>query len=169
MSDPYIGEIRMFGGNFAPIGWMFCNGQLLSISAYEALFNLIGTTYGGDGQTTFALPDLQGRLPIHQSPSHVLGQAAGTEFVTLTSSQLPAHDHAVRASSAEAETANPTGAAFASNPDTPFYGAANPGKAANLSGAVVAASGGGQPHGNIQPYLCVSFIIAVEGIYPQQG
>ncbi|MFO0756523.1 MAG: tail fiber protein [Byssovorax sp.] len=169
MSDPYVGEIRMFGGNFAPLGWMFCNGQLLSLSEYEALFNLIGTTYGGDGVQTFALPDLRGRLPIHQSTAHPLGQALGTESVTLTTQNLPAHNHMVLGSTAEVETANPTGQVFATSADTSFYGPENPGKGVTLNGATVSVAGSGQPHDNMQPYLCVSFIIAVEGIFPQQG
>ena len=169
MSDPYVGEIRMFGGNFAPLGWMFCNGQLLSIAEYEALYSLIGTTYGGDGQVTFALPDLRGRLPIHQAPSYALGQAAGVESVTLTVAQIPAHTHMLIGSSAESETANPSNALFATSADTPFYAPYNSAKGATLNAQVVSSSGGSQPHDNMMPSLCVTFIIAVEGIYPQQG
>src|SRR5215469_5557437 len=107
MAQPYIGEIRMFAGNFAPAGWMFCQGQLLSISQYETLFNLIGTTYGGDGQSTFALPDLRGRLPIHQGPGFTLAAAGGVEKVTLTANQIPAHSHPLLASSNQASSTNP--------------------------------------------------------------
>src|SRR5262245_37225681 len=126
MSDPYIGEIRMFGGNFAPLDWAFCNGQLLAISQYEALFNLIGTTYGGDGVTTFALPDLRGRLPMHQGSGYPIGGAAGQESVTLTLPQIPAHTHSAFGSSAEVEVASPQGQMFATSADTPFYAPNNP-------------------------------------------
>jgi microcystin-dependent protein len=173
MSDPYIGEIRMFGGNFAPVGWSFCNGQLLSISEYTALFQLIGTTYGGDGVSTFALPDLRGRLPISQGTgqggSYALGQAAGTETVTLTTAQMPAHAHSFVGSTAEVEVATPANGVFATSADTPFYAPYNPGKGATLNAAVVGSAGGSQPHDNMMPSLCVTFIIALEGIYPQQG
>src|SRR5881296_735264 len=108
MSQPYVGEIRMFGGNFAPAGWMFCQGQLLPIAEYETLFNLIGTTYGGDGQSTFALPDLQGRLPVHQGNGYQLAQAGGAEQVTLTVNQIPTHSHATLASTATASSNDPT-------------------------------------------------------------
>lgn len=163
--DPFIGEIRMFGGNFAPVSWAFCNGQLLAIAEYDALYSLIGTTYGGDGQTTFALPDLRGRLPIHQGSGYSLGQAAGTESVTLTVNDLPAHNHAVLGTSAEVETSTPSGL-FATSADTSFYAPENPAKAVAMSSAVVSPTGGSQPHDNMQPYLCVSFIIALEGIFP---
>ncbi len=167
--DPYVGEIRMFGGNFAPVGWMFCNGQILGIAEYEALYALIGTTYGGDGQSTFALPDLRGRIPIHQSPSYALGSAAGVESVTLTIGQLPAHGHTLSGSAAESETANPQNGLFATSVDTPFYAPFNSAKGATLNPQVVGQSGGGQPHNNMMPFQCVTFIIAVEGIYPSQG
>lgn len=169
MADPYIGEIRMFGGNFAPVGWMFTNGQLLSISEYEALFNLIGTTYGGDGVQTFALPDLRGRIPIHQSNQYPIGQAAGTETVTLTTAQIPAHSHTLNGTNTEAESANPAGALFGGSADTMFYAPYNPGKSAVMNPAAVGPDGNSQPHDNMQPFLCVSFIIAVEGIYPSSS
>lgn len=169
MSDPYVGEIRMFGGNFAPMDWMFCNGQLLSISEYEALFQLIGTTYGGDGVTNFALPNLQGRVPIHQGSGYTMGQAAGTEVVTLTTQQIPAHTHVWTAKAQDAEGGDPTGAQLGQGSGFPIYGAANPAKAVQMASQTVAPSGGSQPHDNVQPFLCVSFIIAVNGIYPQQG
>ena len=173
MANPYVGEIRMFGGNFAPVGWMFCNGQLLAISEYEALFNLIGTTYGGDGQTTFALPNLQGRIPLHQGNgaggNYPLGQAAGSETITLTTLQMPAHTHGLVGSGAGAETASPSGGVFASSSDTSFYGPAIPGKGTTLNAAVLGSSGGALPHDNMMPFQCVTFMIAVEGIYPSQG
>lgn len=169
MGTPYIGEIRMFGGNFAPAGWMFCEGQLLPISENEALFNLIGTTYGGDGQETFALPDLRGRIPIHAGTgsagtTYGLSEQGGTESVTLTSAQMPAHAHPLYASPAAADQRNPAGAQFAL-PEEPLY--ASPGASPpNLDAGIVGAGGGNQPHDNMQPYLCVNFIISLFGIFP---
>lgn len=169
MAQPYVGEIRMFGGNFAPLGWAFCDGQLLSISDYEALYSLIGTTYGGDGVQTFALPDLRGRLPIHQSPGYALGSAAGTESITLTPGQMPMHTHLLLGSTAEAETASPSNALLAASADTPFYGPSISGKGAVLNPLALSAAGGSQPHDNMMPSICVTFMIALEGIYPSQG
>jgi microcystin-dependent protein len=157
----------MFGGNFAPVGWALCNGQLLAIAEYEALFNLIGTTYGGDGETTFALPDLQGRVPVHQGPGFVLSQSAGEETVTLTVSQLPNHSHPLQASTnAASSLGTPTGAT--ANTGTTFLYAApgaNPLDAAMNS---LAPTGGNQPHENMAPFLCLNFIIALFGVYPSQ-
>lgn len=174
MSEPYLGEIRMFGGNFAPRGWSYCNGALLSISEYEALFTLLGTTYGGDGQTTFGLPDLRGRLPIHMGtlgggPTFTLGEQAGSETVTVTTAQMPAHSHSLLASPAPADGADPTGSVLAGSDSSNFYGPANPDKSAAMNPAFVGPSGGSQPHENVQPFLCVSFIIALEGIFPSQS
>lgn len=172
MGTPYIGEIRMFGGNFAPASWMFCEGQMLSIAEYDTLFALIGTTYGGDGQTTFALPDLRGRLPIHAGTggtgsTYVLGERGGNESVTLTSTQMPAHAHPLHASGAPADQRNPAGAQFAL-PEEPLY--ATPGAASqNLDGGILGVSGGNGPHENLQPYLCVNFIISLFGIFPTQS
>jgi microcystin-dependent protein len=168
VAQPYVGEIRMFAGNFAPAGWMFCEGQLLPISEYETLFNLIGTTYGGDGQSTFALPDLRGRVPLHFGIGSPLSQAGGVETVTLTVSQIPAHSHALLASSAQASSSAPTNhvpATLAAATVTP-YGTDAP--AVNLSPASVGSVGGSQPHNNFQPYLCVDFIISLFGIFPSQ-
>jgi microcystin-dependent protein len=174
MSQPYVGEIRMFGGNFAPAGWMFCSGQLLPISEYETLFNLIGTTYGGDGQSTFGLPDLQGRVPRHQGNGFVLSQAGGVESVTVTSNQMPSHNHLVRTASAGAPTATPASATVLA--DEVFSGAPSPQpfayvpfSGANqvaLAPASIAATGGSQPHDNMQPFLAVSFIISLFGVFP---
>ncbi|MFE5322762.1 phage tail protein [Paenibacillus sp. NPDC056579] len=171
MADPFIGEIRMFGGNFAPLGWLKCDGQLLSIAQYSTLYTLIGTTYGGDGVNTFALPDLRGRLPIHQGTgaggTYALGQAAGTETVTLTTQQIPAHSHTVRAFSQQGDTNSPNNAVWANSTldqfgaDTTIPGTMHP--------AAVGITGGSQPHENMMPYLCVHFIIATEGIFPSQG
>jgi microcystin-dependent protein len=174
MSNPYVGEIRMFGGNFAPAGWMFCEGQLLPISENETLFNLIGTTYGGDGQQTFALPDLRGRLPIHTGippggPSYVLAQKGGTELVTLSANQVPSHVHALNASKAASSqgtaVGNVTGDTSAAGANV--YGLLSA-PAALDSGAVVGV-GGSQPHDNRMPYLAVSFIISLFGIFPSQN
>ncbi|AFD27229.1 phage tail protein [Deinococcus gobiensis] len=171
MSDPYIGEIRMFGGNFAPEGWQLCNGSSLSISEYGVLFQLIGTTYGGDGQTTFKVPDLRGRWPVHQGSlagvSTPLGQAAGSESVPLLLSQMPSHTHALKATASAATTANPTGATLAQTTPASLYLDDNPG--VSLAGQALGMAGGGQPHENRSPYLAVNFIISLYGIYPSQS
>lgn len=171
--NPYIGEIRMFGGNFAPVGWAFCNGQLLSIAENDALFNLIGTTYGGDGQTTFALPDLRGRIPLHMGTgagltNRILGEMAGTETVTLTPNQLPVHAHPFIGTSASASATSPANGLVASPSDIDLY---RPGStpSAALAPNAVSPAGGSQPHDNTQPFLCVSFIISLYGIYPSQN
>ena len=170
MADPYVGEIRMFGGNFAPVGWLFCDGSLLPIAQYDTLFNLIGTTYGGDGQTTFALPDLRGRMPIHQgrgpglSP-RVIGMMAGVEAVTIITPQLPTHNHTPVALREPGSLDTPAGNFWAgSSLTTQFV----PGDQANTNMNVnaISATGGSQPHDNMSPFLCISFIIATEGIYP---
>jgi len=169
MAQPYIGEIRMFGGNFAPAGWMFCAGQLLPISGNETLFQLIGTTYGGDGQQTFGLPDLQGRVPIHmgQGPgqtNYALADTGGVESVTLTQNQIPIHSHTPAASN--------TGAS--DSPDNLFWANTATGKpySASVSPLVqmntgtITPTGGSQPHENMIPFLCVSYIISLFGIFP---
>jgi microcystin-dependent protein len=169
MSQPYVGEIRMFAGNFAPAGWMFCEGQLLPISEYETLFNLIGTTYGGDGQSTFALPDLRGRLPIHQGNGFTLAETGGAETITLTVQQIPAHSHPVAAATTGqqlAPDANSTTAQSASTQtNTRIYNANAPN--VQLNGQI-GLTGGSQPHNNFQPYLCVDFIISLFGVFPSQ-
>jgi microcystin-dependent protein len=158
----------MFGGNFAPAGWMFCEGQLLPISENETLFNLIGTTYGGDGQSTFALPDLRGRLPIHFGNGFTLAETGGVETVTLTVQQIPIHTHPMPGSSGAATTADPTNNILATAPlaTTFAYGTDNPLTA--LASKAVSPVGGSQPHENFQPYLCVDFIISLFGIFPSQ-
>ena len=166
MSQPYVGEIRMFAGNFAPAGWMFCEGQLLPISEYETLFNLIGTTYGGDGQSTFALPDLRGRLPLHQGNGFVLSQTGGVETVTLTTAQIPAHTHTVLATTNANTAAQPSGNFLAQGPD--IYEQNKPGNAVMAANSISSA-GGSQPHDNFQPYLCVDFIISLFGVFPSQS
>ncbi|MDR6216605.1 tail fiber protein [Deinococcus soli (ex Cha et al. 2016)] len=167
MSEPYIGEIRQFAGNFAPAGWLFCNGQLLPISEYDALFALIGTTYGGDGQTNFALPNLQGRVPIHMGSAlgttFTIGSTVGTENVQLTTNQIPSHSHSLGVA-ATATTSAPGGNLLAPPSTGDLFLEDTPSAAMNASS--IAASGGSQPHSNMAPYLCVSFIIAVYGIFP---
>ena len=173
MSNPYVGEIRLFAGNFAPLGWALCQGQLLSIAENDTLFSLIGTTYGGDGQQTFGLPDLRGRVPLHQgngpglSP-RAIGELAGAETVTLTTAQLPAHSHSLVATSAPASaTAGPAGGVLASA-SVKVYGSGAP-STAMAAAAISPTSGGGQPHQNMAPFLALNYIISLFGIYPQQS
>lgn len=163
MAQPYVGEIRMFAGNFAPAGWMFCEGQLLPISENETLFQLIGTTYGGDGQSTFALPDLRGRLPIHQGNGFTLAETGGAEEITLTVQQIAAHSHALLASSGNATSTDP-GNNLLSKTVKLIYraGPADQPLSPQAGGPV----GGSQPHTNFQPYLCIDFIISLFGIFP---
>lgn len=167
MSDPFVGEIRMFAGNFAPYGWAFCDGQLLRISDFETLYSLVGTMYGGDGQSTFALPDLRGRLPLGGGGSYPLAQSAGLENVTLTASQIPAHTHPIARQNGDATTSLPAGNLPATCPTATPYG--SPTASTYLHAAATANTGGNQPHSNMQPYLCVSFIISLYGIYPTQS
>lgn len=164
MAQPYVGEIRMFAGNFAPAGWMFCEGQLLPISENETLFQLIGTTYGGDGQSTFALPDLRGRIPIHQGNGFILAETGGAEEITLTVSQIPAHSHPFLAASLGGDQINPSNNLPANSFNiTPYINSSPDG---NMSAAAIASTGGSQPHTNFQPYLCIDFIISLFGIFP---
>lgn len=170
MSDPFIGEIRLFAGNFAPQGWAFCDGQLLSVSEYEALFTLLGTTYGGDGQTTFGLPDMRGRVPIHagQGPGltpRVVGQAGGAEQVTLGVANLPSHSHAPFGADDTSVTTDPSGRVLG-HPTTNTYRAPYGAPATGMAPPSVGSTGGSQPHDNVAPSLVLNFIIAVVGIYP---
>jgi len=170
MSQPYVGEIRIFGGNFAPSGWAFCDGTLIAIADNDVLFALIGTTYGGDGQTTFALPDLRGRLPLHQgtgASNYVIGQSGGQEFVGLTTTQISPHVHAPVASAQTATQTSPSGNLVAQLPAGSIYTDVATDQAANA--AAVAATGGNLPHDNFQPYLCLSFIISLFGVFPSQN
>jgi microcystin-dependent protein len=166
MAQPYVGEIRMFAGNFAPAGWMFCEGQLLPISENETLFNLIGTTYGGDGESTFALPDLRGRIPIHQGNGFILAETGGAEEITLTVSQIPAHNHALLASTNIASNANPENNVLGQSGSITLYRTTTP--VNPFSPQTMTSTGGSQPHTNFQPYLCVDFIISLFGIFPSQ-
>jgi len=171
---PYIGEIRMFAGNFAPAGWMFCDGQLLPISENETLFQLIGTTYGGDGQSIFALPNLQSRIPIHQGTgsqgtNYTLAETGGVETVTLTIPQIPAHNHAVLGSNSSGSGTSPSGSVFARNASVEGYSNDTSGGLSPLNAGVIGSVGGSQPHENMAPFLCVNFIISLFGIFPPQN
>jgi microcystin-dependent protein len=166
MAQPYVGEIRIFAGNFAPAGWMFCEGQLLPISENETLFQLIGTTYGGDGQSTFGLPDLRGRIPVHQGPGFQLAQTGGTEEVTLTVQQTPVHTHQLLANSAVGNVNTPADQVLGASGTIDMYREASPTVA--LFNTTVSPVGGNQPHTNFQPYLCLDFIISLFGIFPSQ-
>jgi microcystin-dependent protein len=167
MAQPYVGEIRIFAGNFAPAGWMFCDGQLLPISENETLFNLIGTTYGGDGQSTFALPDLRGRVPLHMGNGFTLAQTGGVETVTLTTTQIPAHGHPLLTAGVSGDAQHVSNNVLADgtgglNPYQPAV-SGTPMNATSLNNA-----GGSQPHDNMQPYLVLDFIISLFGIFPSQ-
>jgi microcystin-dependent protein len=179
MNEPYIGGIVLFAGNFAPRGWALCNGQLLSISQNTALFSILGTTYGGDGVQTFALPNLQGRVAIHPgngaglSP-YVLGQTAGNESVTLLTTQIPSHNHLVNGTGAAPARggANPIGnypaaVTVASGAVPDIYASTAP--TGTMNGNMITLTGGNQPHSNIQPYQCVNYIIALQGIFPSRN
>jgi len=177
MSNPFIGEIIMFAGNFAPRGWAFCQGQLLAISQNTALFSILGTTYGGNGQTTFGLPDLRGRVPVGtgQGPglsNVILGEVAGTSTVSLLLNQIPQHNHLINGVADLANTANPTGGSLAvgqgpNSSTVSLY--SNQAPNASLNPQTCGIAGGGQPHNNMQPYLGINFIIALEGIFPSRN
>lgn len=173
MSDPFIGEMRLFAGNFAPRGWALCEGQLLAISQNDALFSLLGTIYGGDGRTTFGLPDLRGRVPVHQGtgpglPDARIGQTGGAETVTLTSSQVPAHSHAVRASAALGTGSAPGNALLTATGPVNSYGSGAP-DLAMAADALSTQPGGPLSHDNMAPFLAVNTIIALFGIYPSRS
>ena len=173
MGEPYIGEIRIFAGTFAPAGWAMCQGQLMPISENDALFTLIGTTYGGDGQETFGIPDLQGRAPMHAgkgpavSQTYVIGEKAGVESVTVTAQQTPIHNHALLASNQIGQQAQPQNAMYAqvstgtlySEPFDPLV---------SMNANMLTPVGGSQPHENLQPYLCITFILSLFGVFPPQ-
>ena len=171
MSDPYIGEIRMFAGNFAPRGWASCDGQLLQVSQFDALFSLLGTIYGGDGRTTFGLPDLRGRIPVHAGSgpgltNRPLGQKSGSERATIATAQLPSHNHPARATRENADTENPTGAHLAVPEESLYRGLDS--SVVAMAPSLVQNAGGGQTHANVQPFQCVYFIIALSGVYPSR-
>ena len=163
MAQPYVGEIRMFAGNFAPAGWMFCEGQLLPISENETLFQLIGTTYGGDGQSTFGLPDLRGRLPVHMGNGFNLAETGGAEEITLTVNQIPAHGHPWLGSADPATSRAPLNSILGRAAADAYASEFTP---QTLSPQCMSPIGGSQPHTNFQPYLCIDFIISLFGIFP---
>jgi microcystin-dependent protein len=169
MSQPYVGEVRLVGFNFAPAGWNYCDGSLQSISQYETLYNLIGTTYGGDGQQTFGLPNLLGRIPIHAGSNgtnnYVIGQTGGVENVTLSLSQYPSHDHSLMASTNTGGSNNPSNQVV--NQGLTVYSTSAP--VNPMLPAMVGSSGGNQPHNNLQPYLALNWIISFYGVYPSQN
>jgi microcystin-dependent protein len=168
MAQPYIGEIRIFAGNFAPAGWMFCEGQLLPISENDTLFVIIGTQFGGDGQETFALPDLRGRLPIHQGNGFIIAETGGVESVTLSVQQIPVHNHPFLASTNPGTVSNAQGNSVCSSPSINLY-IEGQSPDVNLAANVAAPTGGSQPHTNFQPYLCVNYIISLFGLFPNQN
>jgi microcystin-dependent protein len=162
---PYVGEIRLFAGNFPPAGWLFCEGQLLPISENDVLFVYLGTAYGGDGQETFALPDMRGRIPVHFGNGVAYAESAGVEDVTLTTNQIPAHTHAILASSASGQSSNPGNNVMATPTGNIYNSGTN---MVNMAAQGVSATGGSQPHTNMQPYTCINFIISLFGIVPSQ-
>ena len=168
MSEPFIAEIRIFIGNFAPAGWASCDGQLLPIAQNTALFSLIGTTYGGDGRTTFALPDLRGRVPVHPGSGVSQGEKSGSETVTLSAGQMPQHVHGWGATGDQAKERNPTGKVLASRPrgGKRIYKDGSP-NVVSLAGPT--SAGGGQAHTNMQPFLTLNFVIALQGVFPSRG
>lgn len=167
MAQPYIGEIRMFAGNFAPAGWNFCDGSLLPISENEALFNLIGTTYGGDGQSTFGVPDLRGRIPLHMGNGFTLAGQGGVETVTLTANQIPAHTHSFLATTNVGNQPVPTNQVVSQSPQIQLY--IEDAQDSNFAASALGPNGGGQPHSNLQPYICINYIISLFGIFPSQS
>ena len=173
MSSPYVGEIRMFGGSFAPAGWALCQGQLMPISENDTLFNLIGTTYGGDGQSTFGLPNLSGRVPVHQgqgtgiSQQYVIGQLGGVEQVTLSTAQMPVHTHSCICSTGPANQTSPDGSVPGDSASVTIYIEDSPDS--NFLASAIQPQGGSQPHENMQPFLVVNYILSLFGIFPTQS
>jgi microcystin-dependent protein len=171
MSQPFVGEIRMFGGNFPPAGWAFCNGQSMPISENDALFQLIGTTYGGDGQETFNLPNLQSRIPIHMgqgsgTSNYQLGESGGVESVTLTTNQISIHTHPALCSSGGGSTSSDPAGGVWTTSDVTQYASAAPDTTMGNPSIITGAAGGSQPHDNMIPFLCISYIISLFGIFP---
>ena len=170
MSEPFLAEIRMMGFNFAPRGWAFLDGQILPINQNQSLYSLLGTTYGGDGRTSFALPALRGRTPIHRSDSHTLGQKSGAETVTLTAAEIAAHDHTVHANSASSDSNTPVGNVFGTDIGSDLtYRDPEAATATALRSGTVTNAGGGQAHNNMQPYSTISFCIALQGLFPSRN
>ena len=168
MADPFLSEIRIFSFNFPPKGWALCNGQFLPINQNQALFSLLGTTYGGNGQTNFALPNLRGRVPLHVGAGLTLGEAAGSTSVTITQSTMPAHTHIINASATDANTTDPLTHILARDVNNPYRPPAD-GSLIALNPAMITSVGGSQPHENMMPYLCLNYCIALQGIFPSQN
>lgn len=166
MSEPFLAEVRMVGFNFAPRGWAFCDGQILPINQNQSLYSLLGTTYGGDGRTSFALPDLRGRTPIHVGQGHREGQKSGEETHTLSASEMPRHTHVLHGSSSEGDAPVPSGHVLARTPPMIYRSPAN---LTPLASGTVTNVGGGQAHENMQPYLAVNFCIALQGLFPSRN
>lgn len=166
MSDPYVGEIRMFGGNFAPVGWMLCQGQTVAISQWELLYTVIGTTYGGDGDVTFMLPNLIGRFPLHQSTSYPIGAMAGAESVIVTTSTMPQHTHSALATNSAGSSTSPSGKVWASGSTTEYTSTA---PTITMNPAALSPVGGNLPHENMPPFVAINFIIAMDGLFPSAG
>jgi microcystin-dependent protein len=174
MGQPFVGEIRIFAGNFPPVGWMFCDGAPLPISENDVLFQLIGTTYGGDGQETFNLPNLQGRVPVHQGTgasgtTYQMGEMAGVESVTLTVNQIPVHTHAFLATGDSGSAASPQNATPGSGTSITIFRPVPPDPPSAMAAQSISSTGGSQPHDNMQPYLCLNYIISLFGIFPSQN
>ncbi len=165
MSEPFLAEIRMVGFNFPPRGWAFCDGQILPINQNQSLYSLLGTMYGGDGRTSFALPDLRGRVPIHVSSGHQQGQKSGEEMHTLSTNEMPQHTHNIQASAAAATQADPTGNVLAQSTQI-YHGPTN---LVDVVSGTMTNAGGGQSHENMQPYLVVNFCIALQGLFPSRN
>ncbi len=165
MSEPFLGEVKIISWNFPPKGWAFCNGQLLPINQNQALFSILGTTYGGDGRVTFGLPNLQGRTPVHVGNGIALGELGGETAHTLNISELPAHNHVPVGSSNTATDPSPAGNVWPKDPNNPFNTASN----TAMSPQCISATGGSQPHENMSPYLVLNFVIALQGIFPSQN
>lgn len=173
MSEPFLAEIKIIGFNFAPRGWAYCDGQILPINQNQSLYSLLGTTYGGDGRTSFALPDLRSRTPIHRGDGHSLGQKSGAETVTLTAAEIAAHTHALKASSSLGDSRSPANAGVgnllaAVAPD-PLYRNPEAANATAMRSGSVTNAGGGQAHDNMQPYLTLGFVIALQGLFPSRN
>ena len=167
MAEPFVGEVRLFAGNFPPVNWAFCDGQLLSIAENQVLFALIGTTYGGDGQVTYALPDLRGRVPVHQASGYVMGQDGGSESVTLSPAHMPAHSHAMMASTTPASASHGPADVLGSSTAMNLYGSGTPNMAMDPN--AITPAGGNQPHDNMPPFVAMNYIIALFGIFPSQN
>ncbi|MCB1587483.1 MAG: phage tail protein [Xanthomonadales bacterium] len=167
MSEPFLAEVRIVGFNFAPRGWAFCDGQILPINQNQSLYSLLGTTYGGDGRTTFALPDLRGRTPMHRGTGHQLGQKSGEETHTLSVNEIPQHTHVAMASSSNATVRDPSGHVLGAALN--LYAAATPGTLTSVRAGTITNTGGSQAHDNMQPYLALNFCIALQGLFPSRN